>query len=97
MLTEIPVPYYAKDILTLSAALTKADITPYHWGPQRVLHPLLQTFSPDVFTKLTVAVKVLAALSVRVLGSKGLRMTSVHKYGLCRRSLLIPRYLGYWR
>lgn len=86
-------PYYAKDILTLSAALTKADITPYHWG---LLHPLLQVFSPDVFTKLAVAVKFLTALSVRVLGSRSLRMTSVHKSGLCRWSPLIPRYLGYW-
>lgn len=60
MLTEIPVPYYATYILTLSAALTKPDILSYHlsyslWFP-------VEDFSPDIITNSTVVLKFLAGL-----------------------------------
>lgn len=88
MLTEIPVPYYAKDILTLSAALTKADIIPYHLGsspPAPAKH-----FSPDIITKLA-AVSSGQPCSVRALGVKGPKDNlSQSKFGLCRRSTLSP-------
>jgi len=60
MLTEIPEPYYAKDILTLSAALTKADITLQHLGSSSPAPA--QRFSPDIITKLATTAKFLAAL-----------------------------------
>lgn len=60
MLTEIPEPYYAKEILTLPAALTKADITPRHLGSS--LPAPAQRFSPDIITKLATPAKFLAAL-----------------------------------
>lgn len=95
MLTEIPVPYYAKDILTLSAVLTKADITPYHLGSSPPAPA--ERFSPDIITKLS-ARSSWQPCSVRALGVKGPKDNlSQSKFGLCRRSALIPRYLGYLR
>lgn len=96
MLTEIPVPYYAKDILTLSASLTKADITPYHLGSSPPTPA--EDFSPDIITKLAIVVRFLAALFCQNIGVKEPRDNlSQSKFGLCRRSPLIPRYPGYWR
>lgn len=95
MPTEIPVPYYAKDILTLSATLTKADITPYHLGsspPAPAEH-----FSPDIITKLA-AVSSWQPCSVGALGVKGPKDNlGQSKFGLCRRVHASPWYLGYLR
>lgn len=59
MLTEIPVPRYAKDLCTLSAILRKADTTALHSGscPPAPAEDL----SPDVTTKLSVIGQFLAA------------------------------------
>lgn len=65
MLTEIPVPYYAKDILPLSAALTKADITPYGGG---LLRPPAEDLSPDVTAELAVVGRSPQPCSVRAPG-----------------------------
>lgn len=89
MLTEIPEPYHAKDILTLSAALTKADITPHHSGSS--LPAPAEHLSPDIITKLTVAAKVLAVLFCWSGGDKGPKDNlSQSKFGICRRSTPDP-------
>lgn len=89
MLTEIAVPYYAKEILTLSAALTKADITPYHLGSS--LPAPAEHFSPDITTKSAAVVKLLAALLWLHTGVAGPRKRlGPSKFALCRRSALSP-------
>lgn len=89
MQTEIPVPYYAKDILMLSAALTKADITPYHLGSS--LPAPAEDFSLNIITKLAVIIKFLAALFCQSAGVKRPKDNlSQSKFGLCRQTHSAP-------
>lgn len=89
MLTEIPVPYYAKDILMLSAGLTKADITPYHLGSSPPAPE--EDISLNIITKLAVVIKFLAALFCQSTGVKRPKDNlSQSKFGLCRRTHSAP-------